>query len=64
MKRSTRTSRKPSAPTCVFCQRSSGVQFAMFNPRFAPFGTACVACETSLPAGTVVPAPPSLVHVI
>ena len=43
-------------PRCVFCGRSgSGVQFAIFSPRFAPFGTACTACEASLPPGTVVP---------
>lgn len=53
-----RADRKPSsAPTCVFCHQSgNGVQFAIFNPRFKPFGTACVACESTLPAGTQVPA--------
>ena len=46
-----------TVPTCVFCGRSgSGVQFAIFSPRFQPFGTACVACEDSLPPGTQVPA--------
>lgn len=34
-----------SAPVCVICGESQGVQFAIFNPRFQPFGTACVACE-------------------
>ena len=48
---------KKSAPECVFCHRSSGVQFAIFNPRFQPFGTACVECEKTLPAGTQIPAP-------
>jgi len=46
---------KKSAPECVFCHRSSGVQFAIFNPRFQPFGTACVECERTLPAGTTIP---------
>lgn len=46
-----------SAPTCVFCHRAQGVQFAIFNPRFAPFGTACVECEATLPPGTEVPEP-------
>lgn len=50
-----RKSSKKSAPKCVFCHRSSGVQFAIFNPRFQPFGTACVEYEKSLPPGTVVP---------
>lgn len=50
---------KPSAPVCVFCHRSAGVQFAIFNPRFAPFGTACVECERVLPEGTVVPRVPA-----
>lgn len=45
----------PSVPTCVFCKRSEGVQFVMFNPRFQPFGTACVECEKTLPEGTVIP---------
>lgn len=37
-------------PACVFCGGSgTGVTFAMFNPRFPPFGTACTACEESLP---------------
>jgi hypothetical protein len=40
-------------PRCVFCGRDSGVQFAIFNPRFPPFGTACVECEAKLPPGTV-----------
>lgn len=44
-----------SAPVCVFCHRSEGVQFAIFTPRFQPFGTACVECERTLPAGTTVP---------
>jgi hypothetical protein len=44
-----------SAPICVFCGRSSGAQFAIFNPRFQPFGTACTDCEATLPPGTVVP---------
>lgn len=35
-----------SAPVCTFCKRSgAGVQFAIFNPRFQPFGTACSDCE-------------------
>lgn len=35
-----------SAPVCAFCKRSdAGVQFAIFNPRFKPFGTACTDCE-------------------
>lgn len=47
-----------SAPVCVFCKRSgAGVQFAIFNPRFTPFGTACADCEATLPEGTTVPAP-------
>ena len=41
---------------CVFCKRSgSGVAFAIFAPRFKPFGTACVQCETDLPEGTALP---------
>lgn len=47
--------KKPNRPTCVFCKRSEGVQFAVFNPRFKPFGTACVDCERTLPPGTQVP---------
>jgi hypothetical protein len=49
--------KQSSAPRCVFCGRSEGVQFAIFNPRFKPFGTACVECEATLPAGTQVPKP-------
>lgn len=45
-----------SRPTCVFCHRSDGVQFAIFTPRFKPFGTACVECEEKLPPGTTIPA--------
>jgi hypothetical protein len=50
--------KKPeSAPVCVFCKRTgTGVLFAMFSPRFKPFGTACVDCEKVLPEGTQVPA--------
>lgn len=48
-----------SKPTCVFCGRSDGVQFAIFNPRFQPFGTACVECEATLPPDTKVPEPKS-----
>lgn len=51
-----------AGPTCHFCKRSgAGVQFAMFNPRFKPFGTACVDCEKSLPPDTPAPqvAPPA-----
>jgi hypothetical protein len=44
-----------NAPCCVFCGRSRGVQFVIFNPRFQPFGTACVECETKLPEGTKLP---------
>lgn len=44
-----------SVPTCVFCGKSYGVQFNIFTPRFAPFGTACVECEKTLPEGTKVP---------
>lgn len=53
-----RTTRKPSSqPVCVFCHRTgAGVQFAMFTPRFKPFGTACTDCERDLPEGTTVPA--------
>jgi len=46
---------KKNVPTCVFCGRSYGVTFAMFTPRFKPFGTACTDCEESLPEGTTVP---------
>lgn len=49
---------KPCAPVCVFCKRSgAGVTFAIFAPRFEPFGTACTDCERDLPPGTVPPAP-------
>ena len=49
---------KSGNPVCVFCGRSgNGVQFAIFNPRFQPFGTACTECESSLPEGTTIPAP-------
>ena len=51
--------KKSSAPKCVFCGGTGqGVQFAIFSPRFAPFGTACVECEKTLPAGTQVPQAP------
>lgn len=46
---------KRKVPVCVFCKRSEGVQFAIFNPRFKPFGTACVECEKTLPPDTKVP---------
>ena len=39
-----------SKPKCAFCKKSAGVQFNIFTPRFAPFGTACVECETTIPA--------------
>ena len=43
-------------PTCVFCGRNgNGVQFAIFNPRFQPFGTACTDCEATLPPDTQLP---------
>ena len=48
---------KQSVPVCVLCGASHNAHFAMFPPRFKPFGTACVECEKTLPAGTVVPAP-------
>ena len=51
--------KESSAPRCVFCGRSENVQFVMFNPRFKPFGTACYDCETTLPAGTTLPATPA-----
>lgn len=45
-----------SAPVCVFCKRSgAGVTFAIYNPRFAPFGTACTDCERDLPKDATVP---------
>ena len=45
-----------SNPVCVFCGGTgAGVTFAMFNPRFPPFGTACTKCEETLPAGTTIP---------
>lgn len=44
-----------SKPKCVFCGRDENVQFVMINPRFKPFGTACVECEATLPPDTVVP---------
>ena len=48
---------KPSAPTCIFCGRNgNGVQFAIFTPRFKPFGTACTECEATLPLETTIPA--------
>lgn len=51
-----KSKQRASAPVCVFCKRSgAGVQFAMFNPRFQPFGTACTDCEAILPADTTVP---------
>lgn len=40
---------------CVFCGRSHGAQFAIFSPRFQPFGTACTDCEETLPEGTKLP---------
>lgn len=47
---------RKSAPVCVFCQRSGdGVLFAIFNPRFKPFGTACTDCEATLPRDATVP---------
>jgi DNA-directed RNA polymerase subunit RPC12/RpoP len=52
------TTAPKAAPVCVFCKRSgAGVQFLIFNPRFKPFGTACVDCEASLPPGTTLPEP-------
>ena len=50
---------RATAPRCVFCGRDRSVQFVIFNPRFAPFGTACVECERTLPPGTVLPAEPA-----
>ncbi len=47
-----------SGPCCVFCGTTTG-QFAIFNPRFKPFGTACTNCEATLPAGTQVPTQPA-----
>jgi hypothetical protein len=41
-------------PTCVFCKRDEGVSFDIFNPKFKPFGTACVECERD-PKNTEVP---------
>ncbi len=41
----TKSKSEKSAPVCVFCGGSSGCQFAIFNPKFPPFGTACVECE-------------------
>ena len=58
--KSTKRKKESIAPRCVFCGRSgSGVTFAIFNPRFKPFGTACTDCEKSLPPGTPLPAPPA-----
>jgi len=51
----TKTKKSSSAPVCAFCKRSEGVQFAIFTPRFKPFGTACVECEATLPEGTPAP---------
>lgn len=57
MSAKTKTKPKASMPTCCFCGRSGdGVLFSIFTPRFKPFGTACTDCESTLPAGTVVPA--------
>jgi len=51
-----KTKQAPSVPTCAFCKRSgTGITFAMFNPRFQPFGTACTECEATLPPGTANP---------
>ena len=48
-----------NVPVCRFCGKSgNGVLFAIFNPRFKPFGTACVDCEASLPNETVLPSEP------
>ena len=33
------------APQCLICERTSGVQFAIFSPRFQPFGSVCAECE-------------------
>ena len=55
----TKTKNQRTAPKCIFCGRSSGVQFNIFTPKFPPFGTACVECEAThdrLP-GTPAPAP-------
>lgn len=55
MKRSRKKS-APSVPACLFCKRSgNGIQFAIFSPRFKPFGTACTDCDATLPPETVVP---------
>lgn len=45
-----------SAPCCVFCHRSAGAQFVIFNPRFKPFGTACAECEEKIPQHIQTPA--------
>ena len=60
MKRNTK--RTSSTPKCVFCGRSYGVQFNIFTPRFKPFGTACVECESTIPEGTTVPGTPERAH--
>jgi hypothetical protein len=60
MKKPSAKSPKRPEPCCVFCGgHGSGVQFAMFTPRFKPFGTACVQCEETLPPGTELPATPA-----
>ena len=37
--------KKEKVPACVFCGKSIGVEFRIFNPKFKPFGTACAPCE-------------------
>ena len=37
-----------SAPRCLVCGRDRGVMFAIFTPRFKPFGSVCDECEKDL----------------
>lgn len=50
-----------SRPSCIFCKgEGDGVQFAIFNPRFQPFGTACDECEQTVTPQQVLDAAPLL----
>lgn len=40
-----------ASPQCLICRRDREVQFVVFTPRFLPFGSVCVACESELPRG-------------
>lgn len=51
----TRKAKSQAAPMCRICGRTgAGVTFAIFNPRFPPFGTACTDCEEAAAPGATL----------